>query len=599
MPKVDGTNNNNNSGIPLYDNFLLKQQSLAAFNSIFTKTAADNNLIEASDFQNYKQGQNSFIDNLIASGKTWSEDIVNKVIDSIRVMNKKENVRISNAPVKITIGDGVTKVTEFGLDKLENILDITSGGVRKTLETLSKVDFYHMGFDSEEQEVALEELKKFCRLKFPEAINVYAKVDEIKKLNVLSKEIEPQRSEIFARLNAATEEEKQQIRETAEVKDFLKRYAELRQECNKKIGELKIALKNLEMMSLTKEAAGIEAIYDSADENFNESLKCVLTFTDANGEPKDTNLHIRLDFIEDYKSRNCTPETPYSQVVKQIVNEFKNEIDKLPQQVKDDLYNEVADIHLLTKNSNGVLGLYNQEASTIKLHVPAGHSYAGYSSVQPFNIKSAVDSLVHEIGHAIDEKDSNYASEAFQSKFNEYTALLVNKGIIPKNYKENLNSYYSLTSEDEFFAEVIYAGQNGQKSDFGGAKDALQSQDPEVQAKLKELYQLGNEILAERRSYSREERIGLKKGGIFKEISKNDEGNKAYNNIIYSLRDDMYQKYGNNIQRFLEAYYVAKSNPEGNSEEARLMKTLKQDYPDDWEKMAEVFDEHLKKNGLL
>ena len=55
----------------------------------------------------------------------------------------------------------------------------------------------------------------------------------------------------------------------------------------------------------------------------------------------------------------------------------------------------------------------------------------------------------------------------------------------------------------------------------------------------------------------------------------------------------------NKLQNFLEAYYKAKAKPDDNDGGVQLMKTLQEKKPDDWNKIAELFDEHLKNNGLI
>lgn len=586
MSTVDGVSNNGN--IPIIN--LLKQKNTELANSIFSQTVGDNELIEASDFKNYKAGQNSYIDNLIKSGKAWTEDLINKVTNSIRISNKNDNAKITDAPVEITIGNGNTEATDKALDSLGSPTDAK---LKERVAYLKKMT-------ADELKISSEAISEITDLRYEGDLGaeLYSIMVEKRSLEDIKQTLSRLSNEFRAAMRAAqTEEEREQIRTTL-ISDYSAKSEAYKQKKEALVARLDSALDNLENSeALMKEASGVESVYDPSEERYIDSVKCTLTFIDENGQPKDMNLHIRLDLIEDFRNRNyrSSDEISYSKVVKQILAEFKTEIDKLPQQVKDDLYNEAADIQLTERNSRGKLGFYNEVNSTIELPLKAEGTNGLYE------IDKSVQALVHEIGHAIDEKGSEDATDALKEKFNEYTKLLVQKGILPSNYRqpEYTRGYYSLTSIDEFFAEVIYAGQNGIESEFTGTNKALASQDPEVQAKLKELLELGNQIIADVRSCSREERIGLKKGNLSTEIYQNAEISEAYNNLIYSIEDqDSYVKY-NKLQNFLEAYYKAKAKPDDNDGGVQLMKTLQEKKPDDWNKIAELFDEHLRKNGLI
>ncbi len=598
MSTVDGVSNNRS--IPIIN--LLKQKNTEFVNSIFSQTVGDNELIEASDFKNYKAGQNSYIDNLIKSGKTWTEDLINKVTDSFRISNKNDNAKITNAPVKITIGDGNIEVTDDALDKLERLNDSTNEDLKTSVANLKKLLTVDYDFNPDEIVKSIDDILKLISVEVPEKKELFSLRQNMIQLKEEKQSLSEQRDQLVIAVRAAqTEEEKEQIRSTL-ARDYSTKLEAHKQKKEALVASIDTAIGKLEKLenkdAAIKEAAGLESVYDPSEERYIESVKCTLTFTDENGQPKDMNLHIRLDLIEDFRNRTYrgSHEISYSKVVKQILAEFKTEIDKLPQQVKDDLYNEVADIQLTERNSRGKLGFYNEVNSTIELPLKAEGTNGLYE------IDKSVQALVHEIGHAIDEKGSEDATDALKEKFNEYTKLLVKKGIIPSSYRqpEYTRGYYSLTSVDEFFAEVIYAGQNGKESDFTGTNKALASQDLEVQTKLKELLDLGNQIIAERRSFSRDERIGVKKNNLSDVVYKNPEITEAYYNVVYGIEDnELYKKYGNNLQNLFEAYYAAKSNPNDNSEGVQLINNLQEKNPNDWSKIAGIFDKHLKNNGLI
>ena len=83
-------------------------------------------------------------------------------------------------------------------------------------------------------------------------------------------------------------------------------------------------------------------------------------------------------------------------------------------------------------------------------------------------------------------------------------------------------------------------------------------------------------------------------------LYKNQEITESYYNVVYGIEDnELYKKYGNNLQNLFEAYYVAKSNPNDNSESVQLINNLQEKNPTDWIKIAEVFDKYLKNNGLI
>lgn len=187
------------------------------------------------------------------------------------------------------------------------------------------------------------------------------------------------------------------------------------------------------------EITGVKAFQSAAfendnlkklDENFDAFPKVVLT--NADGTKSELALKIKHVDMSDIKN-----EEEYMM----ILTNLTSAISQLPSGVLEDLKNNVnyITINYLEAGVAGQAGSRGNSLDdyleTIALDVPSG-------------IKDIQSTLVHEIGHTVDNNISGYATEQDSQKLNDFISNL-KKSDIP--YK--LKSAYSLTDPQELFAE--------------------------------------------------------------------------------------------------------------------------------------------------
>ncbi|MBR2430171.1 hypothetical protein IKB17_01745, partial [bacterium] len=124
MKPVDNASINNKF---VYDTSNLSEQELKFFNSIFSASVNDNNIVEASDFVDYKKGANSFIDNLIIAGAEWTKALVDKIILSKNAIQKSENKEFSATTASVLF----TTKDKSNDENLENIIEYLNASTRQ------------------------------------------------------------------------------------------------------------------------------------------------------------------------------------------------------------------------------------------------------------------------------------------------------------------------------------------------------------------------------------------------------------------------------------------------------------------------------------
>lgn len=543
-------NSSFNDKIPFLDGIKYNAKEIDFFNSVFSTTIGENDIIEASDFSNYKSGSNAFIDNLIKTGEKWTLDIVNKVLDSIRVNDKAQTSVISNEKSTATVDANFDPEIKEAFDLLINCRNNNLEMINETEQKIRQLR---------------EQLRPYLsKIKDPQ-------ISEEEKAQIL-KEIEPTKNEMLKLNN---------------MLKILKKGQNITFEDLKSAGIL-------DSTDISKEQYKKLLTSFKINNNDIESIDCSLTFKDINGNPKDINLKVSIAFISNYIYKKCEPGTTYSQALEKILQEFSSMVDKLPNDVKNDLYNEVSGINLARRNQAeyGHAGIYSTENNDITL-------YMERLLDRDLDIKDSLGTFMHEIGHAVETKGEESTSPEFKTKFEELRSLLIKKGLVPADYSNKTEGYYPLVSADEFFAEVVYSVRKGKFSEFGGLASALRTSDPEVQAKLDELYAEGDAIIKNRHNDDRSDKMGLHSGDLLRQIREDETVSDAYDRMTFPLDQDLYSKYGNNISNMFKAYYEYKKNPNDGAEGINLMCTLEANYPEDFEMISKIFDKKLSENGLI
>ena len=219
--------------------------------------------------------------------------------------------------------------------------------------------------------------------------------------------------------------------------------------------------------------------------SYNErSASATLTLTDSNGNKNTMNISVMERANSNWKEK--------------LIQGLKN----LNSSVFDDLVNEVKTITLnrtLEKSDGTIIGgHYDYRTRNLQLNGNYDNAYF----------------LTHEIGHAIDNADSNnaYTTETVKTLFKEMLNDADIKSLLSKN---NLSQVYALTSCREFFAEYYaskYTYNNTNKTSILFTLLKNKSKNNKI---LESLFKEMDTILDSVRTKDRDTRIGNRFGENF------------------------------------------------------------------------------------
>ncbi len=149
-------------------------------------------------------------------------------------------------------------------------------------------------------------------------------------------------------------------------------------------------------------------------------------------------ITIQTDNAEEYLYNNS------------LLPRFLNILKELPENIIADLINE---IETITLNKNDMLGYYNKDSKSFVMSL--------YDTIRFQRLHPKI-TLIHELGHALDNNGNGYWSEnpIFTEKFNSFTKLaerFEKKYLIETNQttEEEYEMSHALENPQEFFAAVV------------------------------------------------------------------------------------------------------------------------------------------------
>jgi hypothetical protein len=282
-----------------------------------------------------------------------------------------------------------------------------------------------------------------------------------------------------------------------------------------------------------------------------------------------------------------------------IVSDLQKAINKLPPSLKSALINEINQIEIDGEKSRvdaddgqgsrfiSPKGKFDPSVSTITLY----RCYDGGVSKDGIN----VETLSHELGHAMDEDHIDYASSGeFKQAFDNLVSILkktknadylsekndMEHGYWLKNHKE---AFADLSS---YFAQIQSMKANGEiprfepNSKLYMLNKILNSDDPEVKNAVQELLSKYRDVVDYSNSRPSEDRKGNNNAeSVKKRIEyvgfkfnkkQNPQAFKAFTDVLYSTDDSIYDLWNDKLgSEILFQYwqYKQKDSPDSNRQQ--------------------------------
>jgi len=281
----------------------------------------------------------------------------------------------------------------------------------------------------------------------------------------------------------------------------------------------------------------------------------VITVTTPEG--KSFSINCKGDFDRDFYHNKQLPE-------------LKNLLDKLPPKVLEDLSNEILDINLMKFGSMDLLDGF----------------YAWNTNVMTILNPKQLTTIIHEIGHALDNNNSILVSKSpeYVRKFNRLQELAQKLNINDENH--------ALEMPEEFFASV-YANQelNGGKTDFDKINPEILQFNPDHIEVLnyrarnfknsnnpdeREFYEIFESLKADTIS-------GIES---IRKLPKSERCDTTPNDLVKTELKDILDKMNKNYYQVIDVLLL----PEGDSLELELLTTLTAD-DDTYNSMMELYQE--------
>lgn len=348
-----------------------------------------------------------------------------------------------------------------------------------------------------------------------------------------------------------------------------------------------------------------------------------IIFKDSEG-----NEHSMKLIIQPHILMNNDRETHKEALENSFIPHLQKAINGLSQDLKSDLYNEVNFIELGgQENHNGFgqfsipIGQFQYSTNHITLNL-----LGNYSNGRSFKSGINSETLAHEIGHALDELHSERQSDStLEPKFEKLKNILAKNGYNIDCYKNqnNIQGYWLKNHQEliaeltSYFSEIDKQTKNGniihfnKDSRFYMLNQVVNSNNPEIQAAFKEVFEEYTSIVNNSRSLSSKER---------RNIDKPEYAEQRIKGLNFNFQWSFYKKSNDLRENYMKLYakdemffdYISDKNQptlllnywkytQGTADEDsnKIFKHLDEQKSNEWEFLKLGFEKFLAEAGLF